>query len=763
MVRALLLSVRFHDGRYHGVSDGVGDWPPAPARLFQALLAGGARGGVVAEEATAALRWLEGLAPPSIAAPPGRTGVGHTTYVPNNDLDAALREKKHGGNLAAAVASIRVGKTIRPQIFKADMPFLYMWTVDDDPENDVHASYVCAMAEDVFQLGRGVDMAWACGEMLDGRDGEKRLADHANNGGVVYRPGGNGSRPLACPVPGSLDSLIARHRAFVSRFSPRYRNKPTKKDPAHRVPDGLVFAQPPKPRFNRIAYGSQPCDSPPWHRVYEIRDTAGQGWQPQSASDAVQLVERVRDLAAARLISGLASGLPKRQAEIERLVIGRGAGPRDKSARIRIVPLPSIGHKHADYGIRRLLVEVPPDCRIESGDIDWAFAGLDLGRGRRLLPTAADTMLKHYGIADEKGHRSWRSVTPVALPFSARRAGGRKSAPVRLEEEARATGAVTRALRHAGIAVPPMTVRVQREPFDAKGTRAEAFAAGRFCASRLWHLEIVFREPVPGPLAIGDGRYVGLGLMQPVRRTGRGLWVFAMPPENRIGVADTGPLLEAVRRALMALSRCDDGNVPLLFCGHEGDGPARSGRHRHIFLTAEDADGDGHLDRLLVAAPWLCDRSRGAPKPAERAMFDEIVPCLRRLRAGRLGVLEFAEPVTPPEGDPIVGPARAWTSRTPYRPTRHASRGRDAEAAVCEDAALECRRRGLPVPCIDVLAFRAGPKGGNPSARLRLRFTTAVDGPLLLGRDSHRGGGLFVAESPFVADNNGDDDIRRPV
>ena len=36
MERALLVAIRFHEGRYHG----AGGWPPAPARLFQALMAG---------------------------------------------------------------------------------------------------------------------------------------------------------------------------------------------------------------------------------------------------------------------------------------------------------------------------------------------------------------------------------------------------------------------------------------------------------------------------------------------------------------------------------------------------------------------------------------------------------------------------------------------------------------------------------------------------------------------------------------------------
>ena len=62
------------------------------------------------------------------------------------------------------------------------------------------------------------------------------------------------------------------------------------------------------------------------------------------------------------------------------------------------------------------------------------------------------------------------------------------------------------------------------------------------------------------------------------------------------------------------------------------------------------------------------------------------------------------------------------------------------------DVAAECVRRGLPTPAeIDVLDVRAGPRGGRPTADLKLHFAVAVRGPLFLGRDSHVGGGVFHA------------------
>src|SRR5579885_2162377 len=51
---ALVIYVRLHDGRYHG----GGDWPPSPARLFQALVAGAGLSGPLEESDKEALRWL---------------------------------------------------------------------------------------------------------------------------------------------------------------------------------------------------------------------------------------------------------------------------------------------------------------------------------------------------------------------------------------------------------------------------------------------------------------------------------------------------------------------------------------------------------------------------------------------------------------------------------------------------------------------------------------------------------------------------------
>ena len=719
---ALLISIRFHDGRYHG----AGDWPPAPARLFQALVAGAARGIKLADKDAAALEWLERLDAPVIATPVARIGQSCKTYVPNNDLDAVSGELKR-------IGEIRTAKNILPHIFDSEIPLLFVWTFKGGEDDDSNARTICQLAEQLYQLGRGVDMAWAWAEVMDVGEVETRLARH---GGVVHLPSkGETGKVLLCPRKGSLASLKERYDANRARFTYVKEGRKVQQ----------LFSQPPKPRFAKVAY-----DTPPRHVLFELRATThDESFVPWPSIKVAELVVTLRDKAAGRL----KEALPEKAGEIDRVLIGREATEADKTARVRILPLPSIGYTHADRAIRRVLIEVPPNCPLPADDIAWAFSGLeeiDYSTGEilwNLVRSAEHGMLGHYGGGDSKQNsfRVWRTITPAALPVM--RTGRGTAGAKRVAGEAKAARAVVQALRHAGVTVPVESIRVQREPFDRNGARAEEFAMPeRFVARGLHHVEIAFAQAVRGPLVIGNGRYLGLGLMAPQKDILHDVLAFSIAPETNIATANAAPLLHAVRRALMALARYDNdnGHVPRLFSGHEREGaPARSGGHDHIFLAADDADGDGRIDRLIVAAPWACDRTTKGRRE-DRACFERVARKLIHVRAGKLGVLNLGPAHALAASDPLIGPARAWESCTTYRPTRHAGRGKGPDAAVVSDVIAECERRGLPKPEVELLELSAGPNGGSLAARVRLRFAMAVAGPIMLGRDSHKGGGLFA-------------------
>ena len=739
----LAVSVRFYEGWYHGRPRGE-PWPPSPARLFQALVAGAARGEMLTEEDRRAFAWLESLDPPSIAAPSMRAGQEFRNFVPNNDLDAVGGDPKR-------VGEVRAPKLIRPILLEAGTPLHYLWTFDDNPDAQANAERVCAIAECLYQLGRGVDMAWAWGEVVAAENAQARFAAYD---GVVYRPGSaGGDRTLALPIKGSLDSLVERHKETRKRLQTLYEPKPARKGPERSVAVGQIFAQPRKPRFGHLAY-----DSPPRRSVFDLVGANA----PWRLDRIAALTERARDGAAARL----KVAEPDKSACIDRVLIGRDATEADKAARVRIIPLPSVGHPHADHAIRRILVEVPPNCPIPHADLEWGFSGLDLGadyqtgevidENATFLTTQADRgMLRHYGIDPAYPARVWRTVTPAVLPQSAARRrmdptclgdpADRKGASERTTEQNRAAAAVIQALRHAGVGAGVTAIRVQREPFTGRGERAEYFAPGtRFVKERLWHLEIIFAQPVGGPLIIGDGRYLGLGLMEPVSDATLDLVIFRLATEPRVATADRTALLSAIRRALMSLSRRSDGSVPRLFSGHETSGaPAQSGRHEHVFLSGADLDGDGCIDTLMISAPWRCDHSMHSIR-GDATLFDCVTTSLEVVRAGKLGVVTLARNAAGAEDGRFVGPARIWESHTCYGLTRPVRRGDNSVEVLGRDAAAECQRRGLPAPGVELLDHSIDGYG-HIAGRLRLSFAVGILGPIILGRDSHKGGGLFLA------------------
>ena len=493
MSRALRLAVRFYEGRYHGHADrfhAADGWPPSPGRLFQALVAAAARGSRLLADDRRALGWLEQLDPPRIAAPPARRGHSVKLFVPNNDLDAV------GGD-PGRVSEIRTDKQWRPCFFDPDQPVVYVWNFDSgEPE----AERVSSIAARLYQLGRGVDMACAVADILPRERADAALAEHA---GALYAPGGGGD--VACPHHGTLASLVERHEQARRRLTWN-----TSEDKVRQL-----FTQPPKASFRGVDYRAP---ARPLH--FELRD--GSAFAPRPLRLAAPLIAGLRDAATAKL----RTALPAQAALFEKLIVGRGAGPRDLDLRIRMLPLPSIGAAHADLSIRRVMIEVPAQCPVCVDDLRWAFAGLspcnpetgEVWPGR-LVSTEDSRMVDRFSLNGP----TFRSVTAVALSAAVRRRLGTnegspiKDAGERLREEARAVKAVAQALRHARVRAQPSNIRVQREPFQRRGVMAERFADGsRFSKHALWHVELMFPDAVSGPMIIGDGRFCGLGLMVPV-------------------------------------------------------------------------------------------------------------------------------------------------------------------------------------------------------------------------------------------------------
>lgn len=521
MPASLVIFVRLHDGAYHG----TGDWPPSPARLFQALIsAAGLRHGLQ-DEVYEALGWLEERPPPLIGAPRKCPGQCFTLFVPNNDLD-------HVGGDLGRLAEIRgARKQWTPMLFDNRIPFLYVWRLNNDDTR--FARVICDVANGIYQLGRGTDFAYACAEIMDVAQTEDVLGSYE---GVIHQPssraGGRERKLLRVPTQGSLDRLRQRYQAKKFDHSPSKRKR------------SQAFHKPPEPRFTLVAY-----DANPHLFVFELRQQHhNDSFFVWPLEQVARLVGCVRD----EVIDRLRNALTANRGDVERVFIGRrpdGSNACPVSDRVRIIPLPSIGDYYADLGIRRILVEVPFECPIRPEDVEWAFSGLSLEGTAILVPVSlqdSSNMLRRYGVLGQQ-YRTWRSVTPLALNilscktdvdidfFSIGRGetspqklltwkgrdGSGRPAPKIARPVIRALGfaaAVQAALRHSQIDSFVTSMKVQKEPFTGAGLRAELFAPGtRFSPYHLRHVELHFAKEIEGgPLVLGNGRFLGLGLMAPV-------------------------------------------------------------------------------------------------------------------------------------------------------------------------------------------------------------------------------------------------------
>lgn len=211
---------------------------------------------------------------------------------------------------------------------------------------------------------------------------------------------------------------------------------------------------------------------------------------------------------------------------------------------------------------------------------------------------------------------------------------------------------------------------------------------------------------------------------------------------------------EVVRKAAIKRSeQVNDGVVPSALSGH---GLSDDNCHGHAFYLPEDADGDGHIDHVLVYA------ENGLPPTAIKALDR-----LTRIWVGERGewqmILEGYGQVSDLPGSSYIGHATEWVSVTPYLHPWHVKKRFSVEDQILR----ECRERGLPEPKLQRLDTISGrgherrpvhfhrfrsKRGLTQPDKLggfwRLIFERPVPGPLALGFGCHYGLGMFRPELP---------------
>jgi CRISPR-associated protein Csb2 len=490
-----VISVTFLDPIFHGRADAEEpEWPPSPLRLFQALLAGAAaasrsRGGLSDADA-AAFRWIEQQSPPLIIAPIARRGQAYRLSVPNNAMDvvaAAWARGNESGRGDASPATHRSMKMVTPVHLESTDTVHYVWGLSEGDSGVIDS--LQRIAVNLVALGWGVDLAFGAARSAT-EDELRALA------GERWEPGARDAGvALRIPVAGTLDALEERYRRFTERLAVTGRFTPT-----------TALS-----RFGRCTY-ARPADRPPRpFAAYQFLSTSASGFRSFRSTQAAKAAGMVRHctglaaLEASRCDAGLS---PMEWAE--RYVHGHRREEQPSVGRFSYLPLPTIDPRGVVDRIRRVAIAEPLGGHGNHAQwISRSLIGHELineqtHEAEAVLAAcpATDYVLKRYVASSTR----WATVTPVVLPW------GDSGKPQRAEKQ------FLKAVRHAGYDIADIAdLKLRREPFwrgcDLAG---RYFLPRHLRGTASWHVQLEWKHPVAGPVALGSGRHCGLGLFASV-------------------------------------------------------------------------------------------------------------------------------------------------------------------------------------------------------------------------------------------------------
>lgn len=474
-MRGLCISTTFLSGTYHGQ-----EWPPAPARLMQAMVAGVMTGRYRERRAVAepGLRWLERQPPPVILAVDGKqSAVGYRLAVPNNDGDVAARNWAAGREFDTR--SLVTMKDVRPYRVEEAKPHVrYVWQVSEGDDVTGLLTSLRTAAECLHTFGWGVDMSYA--EVHEAGE-EQQQGEELSR----WTPTGLGGEPLAVPLPGFLEDLDRAYERFRRRAVGAGADADT--HPTLLRMQGYVRME--DRQRPHLVLGMQRMGEDNFH---------SEGWER-----AVVVAGQMRHAAAMAL---RAEG--EDDAFVTSYVEGHGEG-EEKNRRVSYVPLPTIGAPHADGRIRRMMFVEPEGS-----------AGRVIERLGSLLPgmaaieEASEREVWTFGeLIDSKvtqwytgRSRVWQSVTPVVL-HGHNTAGGRLS----LKKTDRLLVGAFAMAGHSPELIEE--IRYQAAPFWNKtGAAAQIRMPKHLQNLPRLHVEVRFRKQVTGPVLAGIGRHSGLGV-----------------------------------------------------------------------------------------------------------------------------------------------------------------------------------------------------------------------------------------------------------
>lgn len=531
----LAIEVELLTGRYAATAHndrGRAEWPPHPARFFSALVAALHDNDDVDPAERDALLWLERQDAPALRVDPeskvARRQV-HDVYVPVNDVtlggDEAIRAAEKTlveANTPAAInraqsalerarrealaieanpsaKALKVAGSLMPdrrtrqvRAFPVVLPetrtFAFLWPEADPSPHRAALERLCAR---VTRLGHSSSLVRCT------------LADGDLTPTLV--PNDEGEVVLRVVGPGQLERLeqaFQYHQAVRSRVLPA---RPQRYGPA--------FKTEMRPPQATSTFSSN--DWVLFERVGGARPVASRGTDiARALRNALIEAHGAKDLPAT--LSGHSLNGPVQQPHVA------------------FVPLPFVGHEHADGALMgcalvlprelpkndrelllRLVARWEKERANERGNLTLAGGTLPPFEVRRVDVSAKAAL---DPMRWSRSSTRFITATPIALD---RNPGNLRSNKDGTAQKAalEAQDIIATACERV-VGVRPIAVEVSLAPLLPGAQHVREFVPwpgrpGRTPRVRV-HADIQFAEPVRGPLLLGAGRYFGLGLCLPV-------------------------------------------------------------------------------------------------------------------------------------------------------------------------------------------------------------------------------------------------------
>ena len=743
------LGLHYLNGWSMAAADGArkerAEWPPHPDRVFMALAAAWFETGEDPAEGEA-LRWLEALPPPAIAASDHDSRGAVVSYVPVND--ATLRRKiPTGGDLNklkdAGLAQLPEHRSRQPRGFPVAIPHdPTVHLIWPEAELDAHRDALERLAAKVTHVGHSASFVQTWLEANPPPPALIPATGVALQRLRVTSPGRlktlerslNRSAWIAyCDLQGEIEQAEADLKEMKQPPRVAWRT----------FPDVVLLAS-----ESEVKQHPDYPDAKSSHDVVAAANLVNSLVDESGIAGVQSLIAEVSESGEPMLVSAHAwesQGLNAIPAALTRLLSERLRISRE----ITVVQTNVVSHTGAD-GYGRLARQACFDGPIEAGR-EYVMVDDFIGQG--------GTLANLRGWIEKQGGKVVGAVALTGKPYSAKLNPSkeqlhelRKKHGPNFEKWWKAHfGHTFNCLTHSEaryLARSPDvdTIRNRLAAAKQSGSRSSNWRSPREQRQFIKEVRSRLKDGFP------DGRPVSL---RPVQSNWQG---YNRPPKDkdpapgpvfdprlivlgikgkRVSLQATPKLTAALRGLLM--KECPEQPPPEWFSGHSPDGTPTADPHLALtplaFVGSEHADGrimglaivlPADLPQEMAGrclAPFLHDSATGLP--CEHRLFDgQWLECAIELETRER---------QPKNLDPNTWTreSRCWASVTPVVLNRHFD-GKDKWGRAAESVKDMCGHIGLPRPR-EVLMHPVSLVEGVPHAREFPQLTRKKDG----GRRSH--------------------------